>query len=91
MTEYRVLKYYISVINEPTHVDLPIGSTILSAHTQDTAVLVYAQVPVGVTETKRFRILAMYTGMPFFASNSDRFLGTVQNNGLVCHVYELAS
>ena len=92
MTEYRVFKYYIPLINETFHLDLPTGSTILSAHTQDTAVFVYAQVPVDVTGTKRFSLLAMFTGVPFYISSNDRFIGTVESSlGLVYHVYELES
>lgn len=66
-------------------IELPIGSTILSCQEQDGRIAMWAMVTDrAVTE----RIFCVYATGEMFDAEHKNYIGTVQRNGLVWHIFE---
>jgi hypothetical protein len=70
-----------------TAVEMPLGSKILSVQLQDGSPTLWALVdPEAMKEIRHFRVLM--TGEHFTGSKDLDYLATLQNNGIVAHVFE---
>lgn len=80
-----IYKYMLNTCGSQI-VDMPKGSVVLSVQNQREELVLWADVPFGPTERRKF--VAIPTGMP---SPFGTYLGTVQFDGgnYVVHVYEV--
>ena len=88
-----VLKVYKYEIENKESVEIPIlkNAKFLSLQQQGNKTVAWFQVRSFETETELRTFYTVWTGEEFYASIDVNliFLGTVQNNGMVSHIFEL--
>lgn len=87
----RIWKFNLEIADEPT-IDMPLGTHVLSVGEQNGGVFVWAHVPVPEAKTEKRHFFVIGTGNPIPWTLSDAtFIGTVQANGFVWHVFDQRS
>ena len=81
-----IWKYEINITDEQT-IMMPKGSRTLSFQLQNGIPCIWAVVEPNVEKEKRKFFIAG-TGNPFPCEINAMFIGTIQNNGFVWHLFE---
>lgn len=95
-----IFKYKIPTVNRPTKIAMPIGAKILRFAKQIDELYIWAlheyismppQASVAELESKRQirEFVVRGTGEPFTLGERDVYIGTVQLDGAVLHLFEI--
>lgn len=87
MADAVIYKYAIAVRGGNQYLQIPHGSEVLSAQTQDGVLCVWAEVPTPAGSLYSILVSVMPTGSPFSHPQPMRFVDTVQEGRSVWHVY----
>ncbi|NML70016.1 hypothetical protein HHL23_09405 [Chryseobacterium sp. RP-3-3] len=82
-----IYKYQLEITLDVQIIEMPVHAKILSAQNQNENPCMWVEVETtNDVEFRRFYVLG--TGYPM-PSNTSRFIGTIQINDLVFHLFEL--
>lgn len=84
----RIFKYPLEVISDDQHINMPTDAEILDIQNQDGSIVLWALVnpEPALYDCRRFRIFATGQEIPF--NLNLKYIGTVQTDSLVWHVFE---
>jgi hypothetical protein len=86
----KVFKYIVPQPDEDyvSEIDLPVSAQILSVGIQNSQIVIWAKVEHPKEPTRIRQLVVGNTGVALPFTNG-RFIGTVESNGIVWHIFEV--
>lgn len=88
----KIWKYHLQTSGRQS-LSLPSGSTVLTVQVQNNTLVLWAVVPADSNmryDSRTFHVVMTGEDMPtpWYAHHSLHYISTVQNNGIVAHIFE---
>lgn len=84
----RIWKYRVALDPGRATINAPLGAELLSVQENWGDLACWCLVDPEQPEQRRIELNIVYTGEPFTPLPKSKFLGTVQHQGLVYHVFQ---